>query len=274
VRLFGVNAPALGSATLPHAADARLCPRCGARLQYDLVYYGHLGWYRCPSCDLRRPTPSVTVVEATSGGDLGSSLLIETPRAPIAAEVRLPGVYNVYNALAAVAACSELDIPVATIQEGLATFTAAFGRLERIRIHDREVFLALVKNPVGFTEVLRTILDGDAGSRTLVLAINDLFADGTDVSWLWDVEFERLAGRVNLAVCAGLRAEDMAVRLKYAGVDVGHIRVVPDLRVAVDQALAAASPGETVYVLPTYTAMLAVREALRQAGHVKDFWED
>ncbi|MBV9358057.1 MAG: DUF1727 domain-containing protein [Chloroflexi bacterium] len=274
VRLFGLSAPALGSATLPHAADARLCPRCAARLRYDLVYYGHLGWYRCPSCDLRRPTPSVAVVQATSRGVRGSSVLIETPRGPIAAEVRLPGVYNVYNVLAAVAACSELDVPVATIQEGLATFSAAFGRLERIRIEGREVFLALVKNPVGFTEVLRTVLDGDADPRTLVLAINDLFADGTDVSWLWDVDFERLAGRVNVAVCAGLRAEDMGVRLKYAGVDLDRIRVVADPRSAVDQALAAARPGETVYVLPTYTAMLAVREALRQAGHVKDFWED
>jgi UDP-N-acetylmuramyl tripeptide synthase len=184
-------------------------------------------------------------------------------------------VYNVYNALAAVAACTELDVPVATIQEGLATFTAAFGRLERIPVSSqRQLFLALVKNPVGFTEVLRTILDGDPGPRTLLLAINDLFADGTDVSWLWDVDFERLAGRLNLAVCAGLRAEDMAVRLKYANVDVDRIRVIPDLRAAVDEALAATSPGQTVYVLPTYTAMLAVREVLRQAGQVKGFWED
>ncbi len=175
----------------------RGCARAAApRLQYDLVYYGHLGWYRCPSCDLRRPTPSITVVEASSRGDRGSSLVIETPRGPIAAEVRLPGVYNVYNALAAVAACSELDVPVADYPGGSGDLQRRLRSAGADPVDDRELFLALVKNPVGFTEVLRTILDAGSGRRTLVLAINDLFADGTDVSWLWDVDFERLAGRV------------------------------------------------------------------------------
>jgi UDP-N-acetylmuramyl tripeptide synthase len=135
------------------------------------------------------------------------------------------------------------------------------------------MFLALVKNPVGFTEVLRTVL-AQPGRRTLLIAINDQFADGTDVSWLWDVEFERLQERVNLAVCTGLRAEDMAVRLKYAGLGPERIRVENDLRRAIERVLEAAEPNETVYVLPTYTAMLAVRELLRQTGYVRGFWED
>ena len=136
-----------------------------------------------------------------------------------------------------------------------------------------QLFLALVKNPVGFTEVLRTVL-APPGRRTLLIAINDLFADGTDVSWLWDVEFERLQERVNVAVCAGLRAEDMAVRLKYAGVEPDRIRVENDLRRALELALAAAEPNETVYVLPTYTAMLAMRQILQRTGYVRGFWED
>jgi UDP-N-acetylmuramyl tripeptide synthase len=187
--------------------------------------------------------------------------------------LQLPGLYNVYNVLAASTVSTILDIRRDTIVRGLETFSAAFGRLERIQVEDRQVFLALVKNPVGFTEVLRTILAGP-GRKTLLIAINDLFADGTDVSWLWDVEFERLQDRVNLAVCSGLRAEDMALRLKYAGVEPRRIQLEPDLRRALERLLAAAEPAETVYVLPTYTAMLAVREVLRQTGYVRGFWED
>src|SRR5439155_12024780 len=157
---------------------------------------------------------------------------------------------NVYNALAAVAACAALGVRRDIIARGLETFTTAFGRFERIQVEDRQLFLALVKNPVGFTEVLRTVL-GAAGRHTLLIAINDLFADGTDVSWLWDVEFERLQDRVNVVVCSGLRAEDMAVRLKYAGIEPSRIRVENDLGQALERSLAATEPRETLYVLPT-----------------------
>ena len=270
---YGLADPAVGSPTLPHAADARLCPRCGAALVYDLVYYGHLGHYACSRCDFARPQPTVSATTVELLGDAGSNLTIATPDGVIRARLQLPGLYNVYNALAAVAVSTALGIRRDVIARGLETFTAAFGRLERIQVEDRQLFLALVKNPVGFTEVLRTIL-APPGRRTLLIAINDLFADGTDVSWLWDVEFERLQDRVNVAVCSGLRAEDMAVRLKYAGVDAERIKVEPDLRRSIEMALAAAEPAETIYVLPTYTAMLAMRDILRQTGYVRGFWED
>jgi UDP-N-acetylmuramyl tripeptide synthase len=215
----------------------------------------------------------VTATTVELLGDEGSNLTISTPDGVMRAQLRLPGLYNVYNALAAVAVSVSLGVRRDTIARGLETFTAAFGRLERIQVEDRQLFLALVKNPVGFTEVLRTILT-QPGRRTLLIAINDLFADGTDVSWLWDVEFERLRDRVNVAVCTGLRAEDMAVRLKYAGVEPERIRIDSDPRRAMELALAAAEPTETVYALPTYTAMLALREILRQTGYVRGFWED
>ena len=270
---YGMDDASVGTSSLPHAADARLCPRCGASLQYDLVFYGHLGHYACTRCDFARPTPAVTATRVELLGDAGSDVVVSTPDGVIRAHLHLPGLYNVYNALAAVAVCSALGIRRETVVRGLETFTAAFGRLERIQVEDRQLFLALVKNPVGFTEVLRTVL-APPGRRTLLIAINDLFADGTDVSWLWDVEFERLHERVNAVVCAGLRAEDMAVRLKYAGVEPERIRVENDLRRALEMALAAAEPNETVYVLPTYTAMLAMREILQRTGYVRGFWED
>jgi UDP-N-acetylmuramyl tripeptide synthase len=270
---YGLADPEVGAPTLPHAADARLCPRCGAALQYSVVYFGHLGHYACSRCEFARPTPAISATRVELLGDEGTNLTVETPDGTIRALLRLPGLYNVYNALAAIAVAGAIGVRRDLIARGLETFTAAFGRLERIQVEDRQLFLALVKNPVGFTEVLRTILAAP-GRRTLLIAINDLFADGTDVSWLWDVEFERLTERVNVAICAGLRAEDMAVRLKYAGVDPARLRVEPDLRRALELALRSAEPGETVYVLPTYTAMLSMRETLQRTGYVHGFWED
>jgi UDP-N-acetylmuramyl tripeptide synthase len=242
-------------------------------LRYDLVFYGHLGHYACSVCGFSRPSPTVTATRVELLGDVGTNVTVDTPEGVIRSTLRLPGLYNVYNALAAVAVCTALGVRREVVARGLETFTGAFGRLERIQVEDRQLFLALVKNPVGFTEVLRTVLT-PPGRRTLLIAINDLFADGTDVSWLWDVEFERLEDRVNVAVCAGLRAEDMAVRLKYAGVEPSRIRVENDLQRAIELALAAAEPAETVYVLPTYTAMLGLREILQRTGYVRGFWED
>jgi lipid II isoglutaminyl synthase (glutamine-hydrolysing) len=270
---YGLADPALGEAAVPHAADARLCPRCSAALHYDVVFYGHLGHYACTRCRFARPMPTVSATCVELLGDVGSNMTIATPAGVIRVRLHLPGLYNAYNALAAVAVTSLLGVRREAISRGIETFTAAFGRLERIQVEDRQLFLALVKNPVGFTEVLRTILVPE-GKRTLLIAINDRFADGTDVSWLWDVEFERLQDRVNVVVCSGIRAEDMAVRLKYAGVQPERIRCERDPRRAIELALAAAEPNETVYVLPTYTAMLAVRDVLRQTGYVRGFWED
>jgi UDP-N-acetylmuramyl tripeptide synthase len=270
---YGLADASVGSAALPHAMDARLCPRCGAALRYSVVFYGHLGHYACSRCEFARPTPSITATSVELLGDAGSNVAFATPDGVLRARLHLPGLYNVYNALAAVSVCHVLGIRKDLLARGLETFTAAFGRVERIQVEDRQLFLALVKNPVGFTEVLRTVLS-QPGKRTLMIAINDLFADGTDVSWLWDVEFEQLADRINVAVCSGLRADDMAVRLKYAGVEPSRLVVEPDFRRALERTVSAAEPTETVYVLPTYTAMLAIRDVLRQTGYVRGFWED
>ncbi|HLZ29757.1 MAG TPA: Mur ligase family protein [Chloroflexota bacterium] len=270
---YGIADPAVGVPAQPHAADARLCPRCGAPLDYGVFFYGHLGHYACSRCGFARPNPSVSATSVELLGDAGSNMAVATPDGLVRARLQLPGLYNVYNALAAVAVCTALGVRRDMIVRGLETFTTAFGRLERIQVEGRQLFLTLVKNPVGFTEVLRTVL-ATPGRRTLLIAINDLFADGTDVSWLWDVEFERLADRVNVAVCSGSRAEDMAVRLKYAGVEPERIRVESDFRRAIELVLGAAEPAETVYVLPTYTAMLGMRDILRQTGYVRSFWDE
>ena len=270
---FGVGDVTAGTADVPHASDARLCPLCGAAYRYTVAFYGHLGHYACSGCGAARPMPDVEATHVELVGDDATVVTIRTPRGVLEARLSLPGLYNVYNALAATAACLALGQELDAIRRGLETFTAAFGRLERIAVEGRELFLALVKNPVGFGEVLRTILR-PAGERHLLIIINDLYADGTDISWLWDVDFERLQGRVATAVCAGLRADDMAVRLKYAGVPTDRVVVQPDLRAALREAVDRTPTGKTLHVLPTYTAMLQVRELLRDEGHVRGFWQD
>lgn len=273
VLYYGIEDLSLAGATLSHAADSRFCLRCGAPYSYPLVFYSHLGHYRCLSCGLARPTPDLRAVGCRLLGTEGSWLEMEAPTGSVELQVKVPGLYNVYNALAAAGVGVAMGVDLETIRAGLGDFSAAFGRVERVALQGRQLFLALVKNPVGFNQVLSTILR-EPGEKGLMIVINDLFADGTDVSWLWDVDFEMLVGRVRFAVASGLRAEDMAVRLKYAGVDPGLIAVESDTSRALQQALQSTPAGDTLYLLPTYTAMLEVRGKLAAAGHLPPFWED
>ncbi len=273
VLYYGIEDRTLAGTTLAHASDSRFCLRCGTPYDYPAVFYSHLGHYHCPSCGMTRPMPELRAMACQLLGIEGSRLQVEAPTGSVELEVRVPGLYNVYNALAATGVGVAMGIDLETIRAGLADFSAAFGRVERVQLQGRQLFLALVKNPVGFNEVLSTLLR-EPGQRALMIVINDLFADGTDVSWLWDVDFEMLAGRVQFAVTSGLRAADMAVRLKYAGVDSRLITVEADSAKALQRALEEIPEGDTLYLLPTYTAMLDVRGKLVDAGHLSPFWED
>ncbi len=273
VLYYGIEDQSLAGSALAHASDSRFCLHCGAPYDYPMVFYSHLGHYRCPSCGMARPFPELRAKSCELMGVEGSRLQVEAPAGNVELEVRVPGVYNVYNALAATGVGVAMGIDLEAIRAGLADFSAAFGRVERVQMQGRQLFLALVKNPVGFNEVLSTLLR-EPGQKPLMIVINDLFADGTDVSWLWDVDFEMLAGRVSFVVASGLRSADMAVRLKYAGVDPGLISVEPDSFRALQKALEDTPEGETLYLLPTYTAMLEVRGKLAAAGHLPPFWED
>lgn len=273
VLYYGLADTSLATDRPPHAADARLCARCGARYQVTVSFYGHLGFYRCPACGLARPEPQVRLLRCELHGSSGSTIEVDTPCGSFTTRLRLPGLYNVYNALAATTVALSFQIAPSLIAHQLETFTAAFGRLEQVAVEQRQLFLALVKNPVGFTEVLRTLVPGP-GQAHLAILINDHLADGTDVSWLWDVEFELLAGRVSTVICGGTRSEDLAVRLKYAGLPPERLVIASEPRQTIEQALARSEPGDTVYVLPTYTAMLEIRDVLRKTGYVGHFYED
>ena len=270
-------------AVLPHAADAIDCPLCGHRLDYHAILLSHLGHYSCPECGFARPRLDIVAERVDLRGTESTRLAIRAPAGAFSVDLALPGFYNAYNGLAACAAALILGLPPDVIQRGLGGFRAAFGRIERVPAGDsgKALLLALVKNPVGCNEVLRMLFppltagEPQPPPRYMLIIINDLIADGRDVSWLWDVDFEVLGApdRVAQATCAGLRATDMANRLKYAGLDPARIAVVEDLEAALEATLQQLPAGETLYVLPTYTAMLDFRALLQRRGWVSEFWE-
>ncbi len=270
VTYFGVEDPAMATQEMQHAADSKHCRRCGHAYEYEAIYLGHLGRYSCPQCGQRRPDPSVFASDIELHGTRGAAFQLHTPAGTTSIELPLPGLYNVYNALAAASLCLALDVPLAQIRDGLATVSAAFGRAERVQIGACELSILLIKNPAGANEILRTLaLEG--GDLDILAILNDRTADGRDISWVWDADFEMLAGRARRVTCAGTRAAELALRLKYAGVDVERLAVVHALPDALDAALAACPDGR-LFAVPTYTALLELRQELQRRGHVDAFW--
>ncbi len=270
---FGIDDASCSLATMEHAADARYCYECGIPYRYEAVYFGHMGVYRCISCGKARPMPLVAATDVTRRGVDGSEFTLKTPTGTIPVRTTLPGVYNIHNVLAATACTLEFGIPLETIVRGIGSFAPAFGRAERIAVEGRTAIVLLAKNPAGFNEVLRTVVGETMDGAHLVIAINDLTADGRDISWLWDVDFEMLQERAHHVVVSGRRAEEMALRLKYGGVASGMVTVQHDLERAFDAAMKMVPAGGRLYVLPTYTALLELRRALHRRGYVKGFWE-
>ncbi|HEX3609697.1 MAG TPA: MurT ligase domain-containing protein [Solirubrobacterales bacterium] len=268
---FGIEDTAQALPELQHAFDAKHCRRCGHPYAYERAFVGHLGHYSCPSCDARRPAPDVAATRIELRGMEGSRVSLRTPAGEFQLELPLPGLYNVYNALAAAAASIELGVEPRRIASALAAMRAAFGRVETIEVAGKSISILLIKNPAGANEVLRTLrLEAGEEGLDLWLALNDRIADGRDVSWVWDADFELLAGAVRRVVCAGTRAAEMAVRLKYAGWPVEAIEVEPAIGASLDRALATS--GDRLFALPTYTALLDLRKLLASRGHVREFW--
>jgi UDP-N-acetylmuramyl tripeptide synthase len=194
---------------------------------------------------------------------------VRVPGGEVEVELPLPGLYNVYNALAAIAAALQLGVKAVRVADALGGMRAAFGRVETIPIGEHRVSILLIKNPAGANEVLRTV--AEEGEIDLWIALNDRIADGRDVSWVWDADFEVLAGRARRVVCAGTRAAEMALRLKYAGWPEESIVVEPDIATSLDAAVA--SSAGRLFALPTYTALLELRKVLSDRGLAKEFWQ-
>ncbi len=261
---YGLDDPRVGLGGLPHAADARTCPRCGSALEFATVYVGHDGDYACPQGDFRRPEPTV----AATGIELVGLERLALAVAGQRVEVALGGLYNAYNVTAAFPAGLALGLEPSYMADRLSTVAAAFGRQERFEALGRTFTLLLAKNPTGFNAVLQDSIRL-AGAERFLVALNDRVADGQDVSWIWDVDFEVMRG-VPVVVPTGDRALDMAVRLKY-----GEVPAHPpeaDLERALDRLIELTPEGGQAHLLCTYTAMLDLRSILVRRGWVRPYW--
>jgi UDP-N-acetylmuramyl tripeptide synthase len=242
VLFFGLNEPENYLEAIPHAVDSIYCPRCGHALDYQGVYLSHLGDFTCPSCGFTKSKPALLSQE-------WSQILV--------------GLYNKYNTLAAATAAQALGVDEVNIRDGINNFQAAFGRAEDLVIDGKRVRILLSKNPVGTNETIRVVTQST--DKTTLLVLNDRTPDGTDVSWIWDVDTEKLVARGGTLIVSGDRVYDMALRLRYSQESLDsdiNLIVEPNLQQAIATALEHTPANETLHILPTYSAMLEVREVL------------
>ena len=269
VRFFGLDVPC--EATAAGVSDAPRCIRCGGAYQYRYHTYAHLGGFYCPHCGYARPEPDTAVTGLTALRPDGSTARFRCGDDELSADISLPSVYNVCNAAAALCAAGALGLPVRRAAETLGGVRAGFGRMEVLPVGRHEARIILVKNPAGCDRAL-DYLATIPGDFLAVFCLNDKTADGTDVSWIWDADYERLIARgtVREAVVYGTRAGDMRLRLKYAGLDDAHIRCAADLDELMQWMRQADRP---VYLLPNYTSLLEVRERIAAESGGRKFWE-
>jgi lipid II isoglutaminyl synthase (glutamine-hydrolysing) len=270
--VFGLDDPRHSASELQHAADSKWCLRCGQPYEYSAAYVGHLGDYRCPGCGHGRPELDVVARDVGLRGLDGVDFTLVAPDGELQVRLPVPGLYNVYNALAAASLAIALGTPVDAVRDGLERFGAAFGRFERIAVGERKLLLLLVKNPAGANEAIRTLVTGGA-PKLAVLALNDAIADGRDVSWIWDVDWEPLLAGLERVVVTGERAAEMALRCKYGGFPQEAIELVPSIERALDRGLELTPPGSDLVLLPTYTAMLALQGIVSDRGLARPYWE-
>ena len=261
--------------------DAMFCIFCKGKYKYKSHVYGHLGGFYCPECGYSRPEADLECIGIEEAGSSYTTIkwkcskALGTDEAEHTTRINLPGLYNVYNAMAAAACGFSLAYSPQTVQKSLESFECGFGRMETINVGDKTIKLILVKNPTGFNQVLN-FLTLDSQPLNIAFLINDKLADGTDISWLWDVDFEHLntvEDRIVNLITSGIRGEDMAVRLKYSGLDTRKIRIIKDFQRLIDEGLKAVLAGGCFYILPTYTAMLDIRSILKKKFNLKEFWK-
>jgi UDP-N-acetylmuramyl tripeptide synthase len=253
VTFFGLDDPSVGTGVLADSADSTFCETCKNRLRFTAIYMAHLGEWRCEVCAKGRPNLDVAGADVELMGLDGSSCSVQVEGQSQRLRLGLPGLYNLYNALAALAASKSVGRPLADSIKALETFSAAFGRFEQIQISGKSGYLILMKNPVGANEILRTISQ-DLPGAVLVLVLNDAIADGRDVSWIWDVDFENIVTKCATIICSGTRAHEMAIRMQYADVSPESILEIADPMTAVRRAAVLTTTGP-LFVLPIYTAM-------------------
>lgn len=249
--------------------DSFKCPACDSELQFDKRFYGHLGSYRCEDCGFQKPKPDYKAADIVLWGIEGSTFELISGEERLTITTNLPGLHNVYNSLASCALALHLGIDGEVVTSALAESTAVFGRTEQLLIDGTRIFLMLVKNPIGLTQTINTAAPL---ARNYLMILNDNFADGMDVSWIWDGDFSALVEDFNFIYASGLRAADMALRLKYEGLDVSKVKIVSSIESAFKRAIKDTPDGEPLFVLATYSAMFQLRSSLARKGKSPSIW--
>jgi lipid II isoglutaminyl synthase (glutamine-hydrolysing) len=272
---FGIRVD--GPQVPEHAADTIRCVRCLHLLNYRAVHLSHLGDYQCPECGITRPRLDVAVTSVRPLPEAGSEITVETAAGTFPLQVPLPGVHNVYNAAAALAGGLALSLPrplePADARRAMAGLRPAFGRLEEIQAGDRQVVLAFVKNPTSYNATLREVLQRP-GRKHILAAHSNTVVDGEDFAWLWDVDLEQLVPQLASLVVSGTRAEEVALRFKYAGARPEATKVLPGRHAALDIALNGTPAGEPLYIFAGYTPMRELRSVMQRRGWVPPSWKE
>jgi UDP-N-acetylmuramyl tripeptide synthase len=272
---FGMRTDDVGTQVPEHAADTIRCVRCQYDLEYTKAYISHLGAYSCPRCGYTRPPLDIAVTHAALDASGPSLVTLESPAGPIEYGLGLHGLHNVYNSAGAVAGAIALGLDVSgtSVSNAFAALRPAFGRMEEIAAGDKQIVLCFTKNPISYNTTLRTILQRP-GQKHLLSAHSNAPTDGEDFAWLWDIDLEEAAPRIASLVTSGTKADELAMRFKYAGLPEETIRAIPDRQAALDAALASIESGETLYVLAGYTPLQELRRVMVQRGWVPPFWEE
>jgi UDP-N-acetylmuramyl tripeptide synthase len=271
---FGLRAEDVGTEIPEHAADSIRCVHCQHTLTYRRAYLSHLGDYACHGCGSRRPHLDIAVTQVQASPDGGTDMTAETPAGTIQMRLPLPGLHSVYNAAAALAGAFALGaLEPRSARSALADLRPAFGRLEEISADGRRTVLSFVKNPASYNATLRLIMRRP-GRKHVLAAHSNTVVDGEDFAWLWDVDLEQLMPDLASLVVSGTRAEEVALRMKYAGANLSDIRVIPGRQAALDTALARIPPDEPLYILAGYTPMREFRHIMQRRGWVQPFWEE
>ena len=284
---YGISDPEVDRGKLPHAADVTRCRHCRAELSYDIHTVGHLGKWRCENCGWQRPELHYEAEKITAAQPNATAISLSTPGGTMELTTSLPGLHNAYNAIAAASASSCLGFSGEAIARAVSETEAAFGRSETLALEGRDITILLAKNPTGANENIRTVQEAaqqaTAGPPTLLIILNDRVADGHDVSWIWDVDYESLLACASLIVCSGDRAHELGLRFRYSNAESRidpdpaktspAVEVIPSVSAALDRAVSATPEGGALFALPTYTATLELRAELASRKAVSPFWE-
>ncbi|MEG1257165.1 Mur ligase family protein [Clostridium sp.] len=263
---YGFNTPINESTTLSVNADSKFCKFCKTPYSYEFITYNHLGKYFCANCGYERPNLKYKVDEIIDLNSSGSEVIINNEQYSI----NQSGEYNIYNGLCALSVTKELGINSESIKTSLCNQKSSFGRQESININGKELKIILVKNPAGYNQALNTILLNN-NPINLALMLNDNYADGTDVSWIWDVDFEKLTElEIKDIIISGIRLYDMAIRLKTANLNEDNFKLCESDEELLNSILN--TEEDTTYVLVTYTAMLHLRKLLHGKGYINKIW--